>query len=180
MSITLDLNQDAIFTAVGNFLVGVLPTGVEVVQGQANRVPPPRSGDYVVITPLMRLRLSTNVQTWDKGDVDPATFDLLSPGQLTLQCDVFGPNAANYTTIIETTWRSSYGCAALAALNPLVQPLYVETPRQLAFIDGEQQYVDRWSVDLVMQVNQTVTVAQDFAASLDLDLIEVDSTYPPS
>jgi len=45
---------------------------------------------------------------------------------------------------------------------------------------GEQQIELRWSIDLVMQCNPVLTNAQDFAAQLAINLIDVDAVYPPT
>jgi hypothetical protein len=57
----LDTN---IFTALRSFLLAVLPAGVDVVQAQVNRVPEPVGSDYVLMTPLRRERLETNVDSY--------------------------------------------------------------------------------------------------------------------
>lgn len=57
----LDTN---IFTALRSFLLAILPAGVDVVQAQANRVPEPVGSDYVLMTPLRRERLETNVDSY--------------------------------------------------------------------------------------------------------------------
>jgi hypothetical protein len=56
-------NDSQIFTALRTFLLGVLPAGVDVLQAQANRVPEPAGADFVLMTPLRRERLETNVDS---------------------------------------------------------------------------------------------------------------------
>ena len=46
-------------------------------------------------------------------------------------------------------------------------------------MNAEQQFENRWTIDVVMQANQVVTVPQQFASALNVELIEVDATYPP-
>lgn len=57
-------SQDAIQIILRNFLVGVLPAGVEVIAGQVNRVPEPPSPDFVVMWPIARNRLAWNVDSY--------------------------------------------------------------------------------------------------------------------
>lgn len=175
----VDLTLDQIFQAIGDLLTLALPAGTKIVQGQVNRVPAPKVPNYVVMWPLLRERLSTNVDTWDITQADPSEQSILSPGQMTIQLDVHGPAAANNAALIETLWRSPYGCDVLAQIGDMA-PLYCETPRQMAFINGEQQYEDRWSVDVVLQVNQNLVLTQDFANSLVAGVISVDAAYPPA
>lgn len=179
MAFTSDLEEDAITTALRSFLVLVAPSGATIVLGQSNRVPPPKEGLYIVFTPTTRPRLSTNVVTWDYEDTAPENISMLAPAQMMVQVDIFGEQAFNVASIIEATWRSTWGCETLAGLNSLMQPLYADEPRQLAFIDSNQQYEDRWSVDLNLQINQSISIPQEFSDTLTVELIEIDSTYPP-
>lgn len=54
--------QNAI-TQLGKFLRDVLPSGVEIMQAQVNRVPEPKGSEFVIMTPLRGDRLRTNVHT---------------------------------------------------------------------------------------------------------------------
>lgn len=56
--------QTDIMTALRSFLVAILPPGTPVIQGQVNRVPEPAQADFVVMWPLRRPRLATNVDTY--------------------------------------------------------------------------------------------------------------------
>lgn len=56
------------FICLRGFLTGILPSAVEVIQAQDNRVPEPASPDFVVMTPTRRTRLmAQDVDDW--GDV---------------------------------------------------------------------------------------------------------------
>ena len=61
MAITLSITEDMVLTALRTFLLSVLPAGVEVVQGQNNRTPEPAANDYIVMTPIIRLRTATSL-----------------------------------------------------------------------------------------------------------------------
>jgi hypothetical protein len=61
---TLSLTEDQTLTALRSFLLGVLPSGTEVVRGQDNLVAEPIGPDFVVMTPLMMPRLGTNEVTY--------------------------------------------------------------------------------------------------------------------
>lgn len=52
--------QNAI-TQLGKFLRAVLPSDVEIMQAQLNRVPEPKGTEFVVMTPIRGDRLRTNV-----------------------------------------------------------------------------------------------------------------------
>jgi hypothetical protein len=180
---TISVTGSKVLAALRSFLLSVLPAGVEVIRGQDNRTPEPKGNDFIVMIPILRERLETNISTWTDGFFAtppvPGTRNDLQPTRVTIQLDIHGPNSADNTQIITTLFRSEVATAQFATSGFDVTPLYTSDPRQLPFFDGEQQYEDRWSVDAVMQANPIVTTAQDFAGSLRTGIIPADVTYPP-
>lgn len=240
--------QSNIHQALRSFLLAVLPSGVEVVLGQVNRVPEPRVGSFVVMTPIRVKRLATNLDTFAdvvfeasaSGTVLTVT-DILH-GAIRTGLELFGANVTAGTTIaaqlsgpeggagtytiseaqsvasekmaagyasrqqnaewtvqldfhsadatagdkaqiVSTMLRDEFGTEffrALAAPMNGVSPLYADDPQQRPFINGEQQFEWRWSLDACLQANQVVISPQQFAEALEVGLIEVDSHYPPS
>ena len=65
MAVTLNLTESQILTVLRAFLLDVLPAGAAVVKAQVNRVPEPAGADFVVMTPLLRSRISTNEDTFN-------------------------------------------------------------------------------------------------------------------
>ena len=167
--------------ALRTFLLAVLPSGTEVVLGQDNRVPEPAADDFCVMTITLRERLATNtVTTSDSGPAGPGLRMAMAPTRVTVQVDVHGPSSSDNAQIISTLFRDSFGADIFAATGLNVAPLYCGDPRQLPFINGEQQVEMRWSIDAVMQANPVVTTGQDFAGALQVGLLQVDATYPPA
>lgn len=162
MTATVDLSETDIFTALRTFLVAILPAAVTVLRGQINRVTEP-AGDFVLMTSVARVRLATNQDGGWMGVANAATLTVLAPVQVTIQCDVHGPNGAENSHLISTLMRDDYGCENFKASGVAVSPLYADDPKQLPFINGEGQYEDRWSIDVVLQANPVVSVPQDFA-----------------
>lgn len=77
MSVPLSVTESAVITSLRSVLLAVL--GVPVIQAQGNRVPPPAGPDYVTITPLMRNRLSTNVDSYTEATmIASITADLMT------------------------------------------------------------------------------------------------------
>ncbi len=100
------------------------------------------------------------------------------PTEVTIQTDVYGPSAADNTSILTTLLRDGYFDLWLTRQGYTDQGigiLDVGEPRQMAFIDGEDQYEDRWSFDVKLQANQVTSPSQDFADSINLDIIEADA-----
>lgn len=175
MSIPISVTEDALVEALGAFVQVIVGDQVDVARGQQNRVPPP-TGSHVYITPILAPALSLPRTTY--ADVpDAGTLTLTRPTQWTAQLDCYGDGAQNMALAISIALRSAYGCDALKASG--AQPLYTGDPRQLPFTTGEHQYLERWSIDAVLQFNPSITVPQQFADELHVDLTEVDTTYPP-
>lgn len=180
MSATLSLTESQTLIALRAFLLDVLPSGVSVVKGQVNRVAEPAGSDFVVMTPILRSRIETNVTSYlDPFPLPGSVRNDLQPTQVTVQLDVHGPAGADNAQIISTLFRSGYAVDQFASSGFDVTPLYTADPRQMPFINGENQFEDRWVVDAVMQANPVVTTAQQFADVLDIGIISVDATYPP-
>ncbi len=63
MRATISLTEAAANTAFRSFILSALPD-VEVILGQANRVPEPKADDFIVYWPLRHDRLGTNILTY--------------------------------------------------------------------------------------------------------------------
>lgn len=234
-------SQSDIFAALRSFLLSVLPAGVLVVQGQDNRVAEPKDADFVIMTPIRRERLETNVDTsvdvqfvgsisgttlsvtsaafgtLAVGDtvfgvgvaagttitalgsgtggigtyqVSPSqtvgsetlaagSVDYLQPTKVTIQLDVHGPASSDNAQIISTMMRDDYAVRQFASSGFDVIPLLADDPRQIPFLNGEQQYETRWVVEALLQANQIVTAPQQFASAAAVGTIDVDASYPP-
>lgn len=224
---------------------GVMATGVEVIQGQINRVSEPKPFDYIVMWVLRWPRLSTNVEIdadcvftgtiagtvltvtgpltgsvargrsvfgagvsagsritgYGTGSGGLGTYfvapaqtvgpvkmaagskSLTTSSEAVIQLDVHGPNAGDFAAAIQTLFRSGVATEAFKALNPAIAPLYADDPRQMPFSGGEDQYEDRYIIEVHLQVNQAVVVDQQFADELELNLINVEtpsSSWPNS
>lgn len=159
-------------------LVSTAPqTSVPVFEGQANRVPEPKGGDFVVFTAIQRPRLRTNIDTYD----DVAGTLLVEQGTMVVfQVDVHGPNSADNSQVISTMMRDLYGFDFFNDLTGgSVVPLHADDPKQIPFHNAENQIETRWVIDAHLQANQVVgPITQQFAASLDVTLVEVETLAP--
>ena len=211
-----------------------MPTGVEVIQGQGNRVPEPEGSDFVVMTPILKERLETNSWSWadvaftgsisgqtltvtaiDFGTilVGAALFgtnvasgtiisalgtgtggtgtytvsnsqtvasevmacgaiNIKQPTKVTVQLDVHGPNSSDNAQTISTLFRDDYAVQNFYASGFDVMPLYAGDPKQIPFINAEQQYENRYVIDAVMQANEVVSPPQQYAGTLGPIIIE--------
>lgn len=182
---SVDITDSIVFTVFGNVISSLVPSTVGVVRAQQNRVPPPNSSDFILMTPTHRDLLEIPVVSWDHTNPNPTTINLSSHVKLTIQLDIFGPNSADNAIIIATIFRSGQGYDLFAQATPavlagaVIEPLYTEQPRQIPFETAAQQYTDRWIVEALIQANINVTLSQDYADALYVGIVNVDAVYPP-
>ena len=167
--------ETVVFTALRAFMLGLVTC--EVIRLPVNRVATP-AGGFVALSPLSNTPLATNVGA-QAGQQKTVT----QSRQVTIQVDCYGPGAGDNAAKISMLFRDFYGCEALAAIDPGVQPLYATDAHQMPLIDGEAQYVERWTFDCVMQVNPSHAVLQPAATELHFDPVagirSVDRACPP-
>jgi hypothetical protein len=104
----------------------------------------------------------------------------LVPTELTVQLDIHGPSSADNTKVIEGLFRSEYSVDVMGAINANVVPLYCDEARQMPFINAEQQYEWRWTMDACMQISPVISTPQQFLDAIDVTLEPVDVLFPVS
>lgn len=165
-----------VFTAVGNLLVFVVPAGTEVFQGIGNRVDQPKL-PHVVITEVSMLRLSTPTDEYSELG-DPEDVQRIQDyEQLQLQIDFYGPLAAQWAAAASTLFRHPRG---VELLGPNVAPLYADDPVMIPLVTGEKQYLKRYMLQAQLQWNPLATLPQQFADTLDFEIVNTDERFPPS
>lgn len=162
----MTFTDDDLFAALGNFLTLVLPTGTDVLQGQANRVAEPTGQNFVVMWPTGRTRLSTNTKATagpPPGPSPDGTVTFTQATEFQVQIDAHGERGADNAQIITTLLRSPY---AVDQMGPTVAPLFTSDPTQMPFLNGEQEYEDRWVILAHFQANPAVSTPAQFADTL--------------
>lgn len=167
-------NSDSAFIAVQAMLLAAFPDLDinHVIQGLGNDVPQPL-GEHIVMTATAQAALSTNHSLYD---VD-LQRGVRTPTRYNIQLDCYGPTSSDRATQIVMLWRDQYGVEALA---PNAAPLYCTDPTQIPLVNGEENYEQRWSLTALLQFNPVVTVPQQSATSLVVDIVSVDAEFPPS
>lgn len=178
MPLPISLTTTNVYTSLRAFVLGIVPAGVEVVQGLDNRtaMPPPSPG-FVCMTANLLIPLRTPVELWDMADPDPNAIDIEQGTQIRVQLDCYGAASGDWAAQLMTLLRTDYGVRALA---PVLAPLYADNPVQAALVNGEEQYEQRWIVGANLQYNPVVTIPMEFADTAEVNLINVDERYPAS
>lgn len=105
--------------------------------------------------------------------------------KVAVQIDFHGDPAADLSgdmaAVVSTLLRDDFGVQQFANQSPNydVAPLYASDPAQRPFFNDQQQVETRWVVEALLQANVVVSVPQQFADSVDLDVISVEATYAP-
>jgi hypothetical protein len=179
---------------VDSYCTGFITNNVLTVTAVGNGIVAPGQTLYVVdqtITAgcyIMSQLTGTpgGIGTYQTTPTLPITSDTIycgtaasiQPTEHVIQVDVHGPGSADNAQRISTLWFDQFSVTAFVNLGLDIAPLYATDPRQLAFANGEQQYEDRWSIDLHMQVNPIVTVTQQFADQAIAILKPIEVYYP--
>src|SRR5262245_9096734 len=106
--LTLAPAQSDIQTALREFLVAILPDGVEVIEGEDNNVGEPASADFVSMTVMRRPRLGTNVDTLDP---ESGTSTTKQPTEVAVQLDIHSADlstASDNAQLISTMFRDEF------------------------------------------------------------------------
>lgn len=173
MPTSISVTETAIRTGLRAYAQSLLPTGMEVVKGRDNGVPMP-VGAFAMLGSARITPWRTNV---DSNDTATQTKSISVGASYTFQCDVYGANAADNAAILAFAFRDDYpqqfmpvGAAAMYASDPL----------QMQFVDAEDNYEDRWVIDLTVGYNPVIAIQSQSALSVDVVLSNVDVDYPLS
>lgn len=108
MIVTLSLTEDAAFTVLRGVLAAILPDmgKANIVLGQINKVPQVKAEDFIVMWPLRRDRIETNVDDYQDtaftasiaGTVMTVTEVLV--GTMAVNRQVFGTDVLDNTKIV--------------------------------------------------------------------------------
>lgn len=171
----ISITDEQVFTALRNWILGSAIAG-DCLQGPINRASmPDATNDFVIMSPINRSRLSLNSTAYPTTgtQTNTASFDYA------IQLDCYGPNAGDVASILHDSW---YSDQAFNLLNPQgVSPLWIEEPRFMPLVNGEQQYENRWVMTLHLQFKPAITDPQQSASAVSINpanIINVDVRYP--
>lgn len=153
---TLNATHQEIYKDIRAFLLGLFPgSEKQIIQSIQNNQPLPNNA--VVMNILFSSNFDTAVTTYR-----PSTAaDIQNSVEVRMQLDFYGKDAESRSRIVNNLWRNDYACERLS----VCQPLYVQSHNRHPYVNDSNQYEDRWIMDVGLQYNPQVNVAQDFADS---------------
>ena len=89
--------------------------------------------------------------------------------------------AGDLAQAVSTAFRDEYATDFFAGLAvPLngIAPLWADDPRQAPFLNAENAYEWRWTLDARLQANQALSIPQEFADSVTVTPIGVQVKFP--
>lgn len=167
----IDLRVDDVIDVLAGF---VDPICGQCQQAQANRVPMPK-GQFCILTPLRFEKLSTTRSVnQDTGDPSTSTMGWTEVRRADIQVDVYGANAGDRAVTLETVFASGYAYDKIKAIDERVAPLYSTAAKQAPMIDAEQQWQERYTMDVSLQVHMTASFPQDYFDKAEITAEPVD------
>lgn len=133
----------------------------------SQRVNLPPSNNYIIMTFTGDLRLSTPSARWTDD-----TYTINQNRQGSVQIDFFGSKAKQWADAIVDSARSVILCDLLEAYG--IQPLYCDDARNTTIISGEKQYVPRWTVQLEITYNTSLSVPVDTFSEAQLNIFKTE------
>ena len=117
-------------------------------------------------------------QTVGSETMSAGTKIMTQSAEIDVQLDFHSPDlvSSDFAQIVSTAFRDEYATTFFAGLStPLngVTPLLADDPKQQPFINAENQYEYRWITNCRLQVNQVVSVSQQYADGVTVVLQEV-------
>lgn len=133
-------------------------------------------------------------QTLGSETLSAGLQQMIQKGEFVVQCDFHAgtnntavvaptaPSASDLAKTVSTALRDEFASDFFDGLAPPlngVRPLYADDPRYAPFINENSQYEWRWTLEVHLQVDQTVVVPQQFADALSVTVLSVQATYGP-
>ena len=185
MAAVVDLTQAQLFAGVEQFLWNFsTPTltddGLHVIPGNANdQSLPADGGDFCIYTPLFMGRRGTNVEEWQAEPIDAVNY--CEYVETVWQIDCFSQSMVNAQQMAQTFELIARSEAGVNFFKPLsVDCLFAENLRNLSFVLDSKKYVSRWSLELHLGFWKQIQVSFDFFTSVNVNVVNVDVSFPPT
>lgn len=180
----INITDNEVYTALAGWLLalGVVPPGTTIQRGQQNRVSMPSSACVIMTTLGIPDRIGTNERgvapvTNSHNQVTGYTASVSADFIYRVQLDFYSPSAESQAVAAELLWRDNLGIVQMA---DGMKPLYSEDLRQLPLIGGEEQFLQRWTITLVLDYQPVWTQPTEACDSVTVIPQPVDVYLSPS
>ena len=172
-AIEVDVTEGMVCRAVRAYIKSIAGD-MSVQRTPVNRASMPK-GAYVSFTPGLRRPLSTNRETRDDN-----SRTVSRPEQMSFQIDCYGQGSSELAEMLNVLYRDVYACDLFDSFGFSDAPLYAGDIQQAPYVNGEDQYENRYTFEIELQINSRVTVPLQSCNILGIDLVSVDATFPPT
>lgn len=146
--------EQEIYGELWDYLTALFPN-IPVVQGLQNNSPLPPNA--IVMTLMPYAQDLDQSQYYNDGETEESMVQV-SKLQM-MQLDFYGDDAYNKVMKVSTLWRSQYTTEALKG----VQPLYANNPRNMEYVNEQDQYEKRFLLEIALQYNPYYTYSEQSA-----------------
>ena len=124
-------------------------------------------------------------QTVADGTLSAGQKSLTQTAEITVQIDFHSNNslAGDWAQTVSTCLRDEFGTTFFAALAPPlngVVPFYADDPEMRPFINAENAWEWRWTLDARFGIDQVVSTPLEYADSATVITKDVSALYPPA
>lgn len=148
---------------------------VPVVRTPINRAAMPL-GDFIALTPSGSKRLATNTNSYP----DTVTETTLEPTEFRVRADCYGATALDMSNVLRATFRDNVGVESFVGSGFDIAPLHSTDATQMPVVTGEDQYLERWTFEFVLQYNPVITLTTETTGTPAVpNVINVDVAFPP-
>jgi hypothetical protein len=169
---SIDITDSDVYNALAAFVSLVIAPGTTIQRGQQNRVPMPSTDCVILTTISVPDRIGTNMDF-----VDVAETQITADFTYSVQADFYSPYAEAWAMSAELLWRDK---AAWYAMPEGIKPLYSEDRRQLPLVGAENQWIQRWTLTLVLDYEPTLTITTQSANTATVIPEPIDVFFPAS
>lgn len=150
-----------IYNEIWDYLTILFPD-TPIVQGLQNNSPLPKNAIVMTLMPYSQ-DLDQSRYDWDgessEGQVQVSRLQIM-------QLDFYGDDAYNKVMKASMLWRSMYTTTALKN----IQPLYANNPRNLEYVNEQDQYEKRFLLEIALQYNPYYTYAEQSTDQVEVNI----------
>lgn len=172
-SLSLLVTNAMVHKVVRDYIKSIVPTQ-RVLRTPVNRATMPNA-PYVTFAPGARRPLATNVSF----DVSGGRI-VKREEQMTFQIDCYGEGSSDVAETLNVLYRDPYACELFEESGVDVAPLFAGDVMQAPFTNDANQYEERYTFTIDLQINSRVAVLQDSCNILDINPVSVDANFPPT